>query len=162
MSVRTAFLVFAVGVLAFRSAIKPVAAATATASFSVSATVQASCIATVAPTAIRTYAAEALAASAASVTCSNSVPYNVSLNAEAVSGAAIAIRPLARSGFASLSYALGPNLRGVAHGRQAVNHDQATGPGSSFTPGLPSPARLSAQCASSGRTSDTIVIVVTY
>ncbi|MGO9323741.1 MAG: spore coat protein U domain-containing protein [Terracidiphilus sp.] len=76
--------------------IKPAAAATASASFSVSATVQASCVAAVTPSALETHASESDATPAVAVSCSNSVPYKITLNAGAAGNPTIAF-PL-RSG----------------------------------------------------------------
>jgi len=84
MPLRTALLVFVLGIFAFGSTIEPVAAATSSATISVSASVQASCMASVSPmatTAIRSKAAEAAMSPFASVSCSNLVPYNISVAA---------------------------------------------------------------------------------
>lgn len=154
--------VFALCVLTSGLATRPANAATASASFSVSATVQASCLAAVSATAIRTYAAAADAASAVSVACSNSAPYSVSLDSGLAHDAAVALRPMTGSGFALLGYALGPSLRGIANGRQARNYDP-TGFGNSSALELTIHGRIpAAQCAQPGPFADTMIVVVSY
>ena len=105
MTVKTTLPVFAFCILASGSTIKPVAAATANASISVSATVQASCLASVSPTAIGAPAAEADVASAVSVSCSNAVPYKITADAGMAQSTAMAFRPGSGSRFPLLSLA---------------------------------------------------------
>jgi spore coat protein U-like protein len=112
MPLRDTFLVVALGLLASGSTIKPVAAATASASIGVSATVQASCLAAIMPITNEARAAAADAASAVSVFCSNSVPYNIALdagtaplNAEATRSGPSAIVPRSSSRFRQLPIA---------------------------------------------------------
>jgi spore coat protein U-like protein len=90
MRARLAILAFALSIVASGTTVKPVAAATASAAISVSATVQASCLASVFPTEIGTRTREADVAPAVSVSCSNSVPYKITLNAGVARGASIA------------------------------------------------------------------------
>ena len=79
MSTRSALTIFALGFLAFGATLMA-AATTASASFGVTVTVQASCRTTTNAMAFKTYAAAALNPTPpVSVTCSNSVPYSVSV-----------------------------------------------------------------------------------
>ena len=102
MLIRTTFPVFALAILASGSTIKTVAAATAGASISVSATVQASCRASATPTAIGTGAAATEAGSPVAVSCSNAVPYNITLIAKVARSADMAILPRSDSALSLL------------------------------------------------------------
>lgn len=107
MRVRGRFLVFALSLLAAGLTIKPVAAATASASIGVSATVEASCRAAVTPSANGIRAASTDAASAVAVSCSNSEPYNVTLDAGTARGTANAMRTGSGSRFPAVPIAPG-------------------------------------------------------
>ncbi len=162
MSVRFPSPVFALAILAPGLAIGSIHAATASASFSVSATVQASCLAAVTARAIRTYNAAADAASAVSVACSNFAPYSVSLDSGSVHDAALALRPMHGAGFALQGNALGSNLTGIANGRPARNYDPS-GFGNSSALELATHGRIpAAQCAKPSAYPDTVIVVVTY
>jgi spore coat protein U-like protein len=159
---KTTLPVLALGFLALSLAVRPADAATASASFSVSATVQASCLAAVHARAIRTYNAAADAASAVSVACSNSALYSVSLDSGPVYDAAPALRPMPGAGFALLGNVLGSDLTGIAIGRQARNYDP-TGFGNSSALELAIHGRIpAAQCAQPSAYPDTVIVVVTY
>jgi len=163
VTLKTTLPVFAFCILASGSTIKPVAAATASASISVSATVQASCVANVTTTALVVYAAATDAASAVSVACSNSAAYNVSLNSGEASGAAVAIRPLTPSGFALLGDALSSTPRGIPNRRQAISTDAATGLGIVSNSLLAIHNQIpAAQCVLPDAYIDTMIVVVTY
>jgi spore coat protein U-like protein len=160
---KTKIPVLAFSFLASALAVRSVAAATASASFSVSATVQASCVAAVTATAIKTYNEATDAASAVSVDCSNSAPYSVSLDSGLVHDAAVALRPMTRSRFALLGYPLSSNPRGIANWGQAVTPDTSTWFGSDLNSLLVTNRRYSAaQCATPGAYLDTMIVVVTY
>jgi spore coat protein U-like protein len=149
-------------ILAPALAIGSIHAATASASFSVSATVQASCLAAVTARALRTYNAAADAASAVSVACSNSALYSVSLDSGPVYDAAPALRPMPGAGFALLGNVLGSDLTGIAIGRQARNYDP-TGFGNSSALELAIHGRIpAAQCTVPGTYPDTMIVVVAY
>jgi len=161
-TMKTTLPVLALGFLALSLAVRPADAATASASFSVSATVQASCLAAVHARAIRTYNAAADAASAVSVACSNSALYSVSLDSGPVYDAAPALRPMPGAGFALLGNVLGSDLTGIAIGRQARNYDP-TGFGNSSALELAIHGRIpAAQCAQPSAYPDTVIVVVTY
>lgn len=162
MSVRFPSPVFALAILAPALAIGSIHAATASASFSVSATVQASCLAAVTARALRTYNAAADAASAVLVACSNSAPYSVSVDSGPVHDAALALRSMPGAGFALLGNALGSNLTGIANGRQTRNYDP-TGFGNSSALELAIHGRIpAAQCTVPGTYPDTMIVVVAY
>lgn len=82
-------------------------AATATASMAVSATVQATCAVTATAMTFGTYtAAVSNTTSTVSVTCTNTTPYTVALNAGSASGATVTNRSMTGPGSALLGYAL--------------------------------------------------------
>ncbi len=105
MLIRTTFPVFAFAILTSGLGISHANAATASASISVSATVQASCLTAVTPSATGAHAAESYAAPAVSVSCSNSVPYNITFNTGVARRGAMAFRPGSGSRFPLLSLA---------------------------------------------------------
>jgi len=122
MSMISTLTIIALGILASSLAPGPAGAAPASASFGVTATVQASCRTTANAIAFRTYAAAAVnTASLVSVTCSNSVPYNVSLNAETGLVDPVAIRETTASSAALPAYAVG------THPHSILNRGQAPG-----------------------------------
>lgn len=161
MSVRFPSPVFALAILAPGLAIGSIHAATASASFSVSATVQASCVAAVTTTAIRNSTATEDAASAVAVDCSNSGSYSVSLDSEVVQDDAAALRPMTCPGIALLGNALGSNVRGIVNGHQARNYD-LTEFGNSSPLDLAIRDRFSARCVMPGTHPNTMIVVVTY
>jgi spore coat protein U-like protein len=154
--------VIALGILASGLAVRPVDAAISSDSLSVTATVQASCLVSTADTVSRTNAGVANTASAVSVACSNSAPYSVSLDSGVVHGATVALRPITGSGFALLGDALGPNLTGIANGRQARNYDSTGFDNSSALELAIHDQFPAAQCAKPGAFADTMIVVVTY
>lgn len=163
MPMRATFLIFGLSVLASGWAIKPVAAATSSALFSVSATVQASCVAAITAPAIKTYAAAADAASAVLVTCANSAPYNVSLNAENVHDATEANRPTTGSGFASPGYTLSSGAQAIANRGHATSTGRVAGFGGRSNPSLSLHDEFpAAKCVSSGAHAGVMIVVVTY
>jgi spore coat protein U-like protein len=161
---RSTFPVLTFGILASALAGRPVAAATASASISVTATVQASCVVSATATVFGTYAAAAAnAASAVSVACSNSTPYNVSLGAAMAPSATVAIRKMTGSGVVLPGYALRSNSRGIVNWGQPLSAGTAAGSGSSSAPVLAIDRRISAwQYATAGADVDTMIVIVTY
>ena len=144
MAMKTTLPVLALGILASCLAVRRADAAIASASLSVTATVQVSCV-----------------ASAVTVDCSNSVPFNVSLSTAVARDANLATRTMLGSGFALLRHALGPNLGGIANGRQAGDYDP-TGFGNSSALELAFRSRLSAQHLTPGAYPESIIVMVTY
>jgi spore coat protein U-like protein len=83
------------------------AAATATATMAVTATVQATCLITTTPVAFGTYTGAVLAvAGGVTVTCTNTTPYNVGLDAGISTGATVATRKMTGPAGALLAYVL--------------------------------------------------------
>jgi spore coat protein U-like protein len=160
MSMKSALSVFALSFLAFGLAPRPLVAATASASFGVSATVLATCLVSAAPVS-GTYTRVALnATSSVSVTCTNPTPYNVSLSSGPAPGAPVVTPRMA--GFL-------PGLLGFALGSTSHVTAQVLGAGTVAGAGNDSAQTLSVQgqvlagqhVASSGY-GDTITVAVTY
>ena len=95
------------GALAFGFSARPVTAATATGNFAVSATVQATCSVAASPLAFGTYTGATLTATTVvSVTCTNTTPYNIALNAGTATGATVTARKMTGPGAALITYGL--------------------------------------------------------
>jgi spore coat protein U-like protein len=160
---KTTLSALALAILASGPAVMSVAAATASASIGVSATVQASCLASTSGTVFRTDSAPSNAASAVSITCSNSVPYTVTLSATAAPGATVARRQMTISDFSLLGHALISNILGTANRGQAVSAGTVGELGSCSNSLLAIRHQLpAAQYATPSAYSDAMIVVVTY
>ncbi len=160
---RSTLSFLASGILVSGLAVRPVDAATPSASISVSAWVQASCLVSATTTAFTTYAAAVGAASAVSVVCSNSTPYNVRLSPVLPRGATGVMQEMTVSGVALLGHWLSSNLQGIANRRQALSEDTAATSGTGSAPVLATHGRISAvQSTMAGAYTDTVTVVVTY
>ncbi len=142
----------------------PAAAATASASFGVSVTVQATCTVSVLPSHISAYSGAIQdAASSVSINCSNSVPYNVGLNAGLAPGATVATRQMIGPGSAQLGYVLESNSPGGLNGGETVGADTVSGTRNGLQQ---SPANYGQNSAGQqvrpGTYSDRITVTVTY
>lgn len=163
MPVKVKFLVSVLGLVTSGWTARPVNAATASASISVSATVQASCLAAVNATMLGIYSAQADPASVVSVACSNSAPYSVTLGATSAHVATRGLRETTGSGFVLLRYALSPNIRGIASWGQAASTNRLAWFGSGSNSLLAIHDQIpAAQCATPGADADTLIVVVTY
>jgi spore coat protein U-like protein len=164
MSMRSAWRIFALGILASGLIPKLAFAATASASFGVSATVQATCQATANATAFKTYtSAPTNKAPTVSVICSNSALYNVVLSAEPGTGATLAIREIIGSGttFSGDVPSLLP--RGIVNRGQIVGAATMNGNGKRPDHVLADHGQISAgRYAADDAYIDTIVVTVTY
>jgi len=120
-------LAFALGLLASALASTPALAATATASFSVSATVLSSCQVSAPATAYGVFtAARATAASPASVICTSPTPYNASLSAELTPSVTVTTRKTAGAGTLPRT-GNGPSQQRNSNGRTAWSQYVAPG-----------------------------------
>lgn len=134
------------------------AVTTVTASMGVSATVQSTCVISATPMGFGTYAAVVNnATSTVAVTCTNTTPYTVSLNAGAATGATVTNRSMT-GGAVLLNYAL---YSDSARSANFTTTASLTGNGSSQPitiygqiPGL--------QYVAPGTYTDTIIATVTY
>lgn len=162
MPVRSALPALGLGILAAGLAVRPVRAATASGSFSVSATVEVSCLVSATTPSFIGHPSASDAASAISVACSNSTPYSVSLSTAMVTDLTVEIPRMTGSGFALPAYPPSPNFRSVANWRRTMSSEVMARFGDRSSPQLPIPRQLWAQRAVSGTDANTIIVVVTY
>jgi spore coat protein U-like protein len=148
------------GTLAFNL---PAVAATATATMTVSATVDATCLITATPLAFGAYAGtQTDATSTLSVTCSNTTPYNVGLDAGLATGATVTSRAMTITG-ASLLYSLFQDAGRTTNWGNTVGTDTVAGTGTGSAQTLTVYGRIEAgQFVTPGAYTDTITATVTY
>lgn len=154
MSIKNALPVFVLGVLASGLTPRPAVAATASASFSVSAVVEATCRATANTMALRTLAAAVLnPTSPVSVDCSNPVPYRVNITAGFGLGDTMAMREIS----------LNSPRRGIVIRGQSMGGVTMIGVGSRFARSLADQGRvLAKQYFAANAQFDTLIVTVTY
>jgi len=162
--VKLALPAAAFGFLALGPASIPVAASTTTATFLVTATVASTCTVSATPLAFGSYTgALSQINTTVTVTCTNTTPYNVGLNAGMASGATVTSRSMTGPASALLSYQLfrdaGHTLNwGVTIGTDTVSVT-ANGSAQVQTVYGQIPA---AQFVAPGAYADTITATVTY
>jgi spore coat protein U-like protein len=146
-----------VGLLTLLASI-PAAAATATTTFAVTATVQATCTVSATAMAFANYAGVvAPSTSTVSVTCTNTTPYTVGLDAGTATGATVTNRSM-KSGAVLLGYGL---FSDSAHSANFATTTSLTGNGAS------QPITIygqipEGQYVTPGAYTDTITVTVTY
>ena len=156
---------FALGFLASALASRPALAATATASFSVTATVVSNCQISVPATASVSYTTmRANAASLASVNCTSPTPYNVSLSTELAPGVTVTTRTTAGSASDSPGSAL---LQDSAHtgnwGRKiGAGTVHGTARGSSHPYASYGQTAGGTQSVASGAFADSVTVTIIY
>lgn len=145
-------------------ALTPASAATTTGTFSVTATVQAMCLISTNPLAFGTYTgAQIDATSTLIITCTNTTPYNVGLNAGTAAGATVTTRKMTGPGASLLNYALYSDAGRTTNWGNTVGADTVAGTGNGTAQTLTVYGRLpSAQFSTPGGYSDTITATVTY
>jgi spore coat protein U-like protein len=156
--------VFALGFLAFGLAPRAAVAATATASFTVTATVQANCLVSASAMPFRVYTGAVLnATSGVSVTCTHPTPYNVVFSAGLAPGATVVTWKMTGSVSGLLGRALASNSQGTVNWGQTVGADTVAGVGNDSAQTLSVRGQVSAgqQVVPSGY-GDTIIVAVTY
>ena len=141
-------------------------AATATTSFTVQVTITATCLINSAST--LSFGTQGVLAtnvdqsSAIQVTCTNSTPYNIGLNAGTGSGATVATRKLT-SGGATVSYTLYSNSGRTTVWGNTVGTDTVAGTGNGSAQNYTVYGRIPAQTTPApGTYTDTITVTVTY
>jgi spore coat protein U-like protein len=139
-------------------------AATATTTFNVTATVQATCLISANPLGFGTYTGSLISASSTlSITCTNTTPYNVGLNAGTAAGATVSARAMTGPGSATLSYALYQDSGHVTNWGNTVGTDTKSGTGDGSAQTLAVYGQLTAnQYPAPGAYSDTITATITY
>lgn len=139
-------------------------AATASTTFAVSATIQATCTISATPLAFGTYTGVvANSTSSLSVTCTNTTPYNVGLNAGTAKGATVTTRQMTGPNSALLNYALFSDTARTLNWGNTVGTDTVAGTGNGSVQAVTVYGTIPAgQYLAPGNYSDTIVATVNY
>ncbi len=140
-------------------------AATTTTTFAVTATVQATCVVSATSMAFGTYTGVLLASttSTVSVTCTNTTPYNVGLNAGLATGATVTARKMTGPAGALLGYSLFSDSGRTTNWGNTVGTDTVTGTGNGSAQALTVYGQVAAgQYLAPGAYTDTITATVTY
>lgn len=139
-------------------------AATATTTFAVTATVQATCTVTATNLAFGTYTGVVDdASSTVSVTCTDTTPYNVGLNAGTATGATVTTRKMTGPSTSLLSYGLYQDSAYTKNWGQTVGTDTVAGTGTGAAQDLTVYGQVPAgQYVTPGAYSDTITVTVSY
>jgi spore coat protein U-like protein len=152
------------GALALGLPQSPAMAATATTTFQVTATVAATCLISATTLAFGSYTGALVnASSSISVTCTNTTPYNVGLDAGTAAGATVTTRKMTGPASALLNYAL---YRDAAHAQNwgtTVGTDTVAGTGNGSAQTLTVFGQLPAnQFVTPGAYTDTITATISY
>ena len=128
------------------------------------ATVQATCLVSATPLAFGTYTGtQATSSSTVSVTCTNTTPYNVGLNAGGTTGATVSSRSMIGPGSALLGYSLFSDSARTSNWGQTIGTDTVTGTGNGSAQALTVYGQVAAgQYVAPGAYADTITATVTY
>jgi spore coat protein U-like protein len=151
------------GLLAPGNLLSPAIAATATTTFTVTATVQATCLISATSLAFGTYTGTQVdATSTITVTCTNTTPWNIGLNAGTAPGATVTTRQML-NGAATLNYALFRDAARTLNWGNTVGTDTLAGTGT----GVAQPETVFGRVAGSqfpapGGYADTITATVTF
>lgn len=139
-------------------------AATTTATFAVTATVQATCQISTNPLAFGTYTGAQIATTTTlAVTCTNTTPYNIGLNAGTATGATVTTRKMTGPASATLSYSMSRDSAHTINWGQTVGTDTQAGTGNGSAQTITVYGLLAAgQYPAPGAYSDTITATVTY
>jgi spore coat protein U-like protein len=141
-----------------------VQAATAPSNIAVSATVQATCTNTATPLAFGVYSGvQSDSTAIITVTCTNTTPYTVALNAGTATGATVTTRRMTGAATVFLAYALFSDAGRTANWGSTVGSDTVAGTGTGVGQPLTVYGRVAAaQFPAPGAYTDTIVATVTY
>jgi spore coat protein U-like protein len=153
-----------VGCLTFGLAPSSAVAANTTTTFAVSATVQATCLVSATPMAFGTYTgAITTSTSTVSVTCTNTTPYNVGLNAGTATSATVTTRKMTGPSGSLLSYSLTSDTAHSVNWGQTVGTDTVAGTGTGSAQALTVYGQVAAgQYVAPGAYADTITATVSY
>jgi len=155
----------AIAVILALAGYTPVRAATTTTTFNVSLAITASCAVSATPLAFGSsgvIAANIDNTSTVSVTCTNTTPYNVGLDAGAGTGATVATREMTAGG-ATVNYTLYQNPGRSTIWGNTVGTDTMGGTGNGSAQILTVYGRVPSQSTPApGAYSDTITVTVTY
>jgi len=138
-------------------------AATATTTFQVTATVLSTCLVSATPLAFGNYSgAQTDATSTVSVTCTNTTPYNVGLDAGLSTGATVTTRAM-QNGSNTLGYALYSDSARTVNWGNTPGTDTVAGTGTGLAQTLTVYGRIPAgSLPAPGAYADTITVTVTY
>ena len=139
-------------------------AATATTTFQVTATVQATCLISATTLAFGTYNGTLVTStSTISVTCTNTTPYNVGLDAGLATGATVTTRKMQGPSGALLNYGLYRDSGHTNNWGTTVGTDTQSGTGNGSAQTLTVYGQLGAnQFVTPGSYSDTITATISY
>jgi spore coat protein U-like protein len=152
------------GIFALSLAPGPAGAATATTTFAVSATVVGTCLVAATPLGFGNYTGLVdPASSTVTVTCTNTTPYNVGLNAGLATGATATSRSMTGPALALLGYGLFSDAGHTTNWGLTIGTDTVTGTGN----GAAQPITVFGQIPASefvapGAYADTITATVTF
>jgi spore coat protein U-like protein len=137
---------------------------TATTTFSVSATIPSACSVSATTMAFGAYSGALVkSTSTVSVTCTNTTPYNVGLNAGLATGATVTNRSMTGPAKALLRYQLFSNSGYSTNWGNTVGTDTLAGTGNGASQPLTVYGQIPAQqLATPGSYTDTIIVTVTY
>jgi len=158
-------LAAALAVLTLGLASTPASATTTvTTTFAVSATVQATCLISATGLSFGTYTGVVdNATSTVSVTCTNTTPYNVSLNAGTATGATVTTRKMTGPSSALLNYSLFSNSGMTTGWGNTIGTDTVAGTGNGSSQAITVYGQIPAsQYVTPGSYADTITATVTY
>jgi len=160
---RKKLFVAGVGLLGTLALNLPVVAANATSTMANTATLDATCQISTTPLAFSTYTGSQTDATATlSVTCTNTTPYNVGLDAGLTAGATVTTRAMSITG-ASLPYSLFQDAGRTVNWGNTVGTDTVAGTGTGNAQTLTVYGRVAAgQLVTPGAYTDTITATVTY
>ena len=139
-------------------------AATTTTTFQVTATVLSTCQVSATGLAFGNYTgAQTNATSTISVTCTNTTPYNVGLDAGTSAGATVTTRAMTGPAGALLGYALYSDAARSVNWGNTVGTDTVTGTGTGSAQALMVYGRIPAgSLPTPGAYADTVTVTVTY
>lgn len=139
-------------------------AATATTSVSVTATVQATCLISSTSLAFGVYTGVQLdSTSTLTVTCTNTTPYNVGINAGTAPAATVTTRKMTGPTAGLLSYALFQDTGRTINWGTTVSTDTTAGTGSGVAQPLTVYGRIAAsQFVAPGAYTDTVTATITF
>jgi spore coat protein U-like protein len=137
---------------------------TATTTFPVTVVIQATCMISATALAFGTYSGALInSTSTISVTCTNTTPYNVGLNAGTATGATVTNRSMTGPAAALLGYKLFSNAGRTTNWGNTVGTDTVAGTGNGTIQSLTVYGQLPAgELATAGSYTDTIIATVTY
>ncbi|HET6197628.1 MAG TPA: spore coat U domain-containing protein [Acetobacteraceae bacterium] len=152
------------GALAVAAPLTQAVAATANTTFQVTATVVATCLINANPLPFGNYTGtQTDATSSISVTCTNTTPYNVGLDAGTSTGATVNARKMVGPAGATLGYALFRDAARTQNWGNTVGADTQTGTGNGSAQTLTVFGRIPANAFPvPGGYADTITATITY